>query len=141
MRNKRVLFILQAVLGITSILVGSFVFTSDTVKMLSGLCIGFGSAILALGIGLFIQSFIFSDSEYEKVKRLKAIEVNDERNIRIREKTGYIVAKIMNYVLVAFILILGFMRVDKLIIIMAASLVIIEFILVVIFSNYFAKEM
>lgn len=141
MKLKRVMFILQTAAGIILLLVGSFVLTSDKVKMASGLCIGFGAAVLVLGIGWFIQSLIISATEDEEFKRTKAIEVNDERNTRIREKTGYMVAKIMNYVLLLFILTLGFMGVDKLIIIMAVTLIIFEFVLALIFSNYFAKRM
>lgn len=141
MKIKRILFVFQTVLGIMLLLAGSFVLTSDAVKMLSGLCIGLGSAIFALGIGWFIQSFVITALEDNEIKKLKAIEVNDERNIRIREKTGYMVAKIMNYVLSAFILTLGFMGADKLIIIMAVTLIAIEFILVLIFSNYFSKKL
>lgn len=141
MKNKKVLFVLQSILGIILLLAGSFVFTSDDTKMFSGLCIGFGAAMLTLGIGSFIRSFIISAAEDEDIHHRKQIEVNDERNTRIREKTGYMVAKVMNYILLVFVLVLGFMKVDKIIIIMAVSLIVIEFILLIIFSNYYDKEM
>lgn len=141
MKHKRGMFALQAALGIILLLVGAFVLTADEVKMVSGLCIGLGAALLVLGIGWFIQSFIVSAAEDEEIKRIKAVEVNDERSIRIREKTGYSVAKIMNYLLLVFVLTLGFMGADKLIIIMACALIIIELILVLVFSNYYAKRM
>jgi len=109
--------------------------------MVSGLCIGLGAALLCIGVGEFIQSLIVSTAEYEEIKRIKKIEVNDERNTRICEKTGYMVSRVMNYVLAIFVLVLGFMGVDKLIIMLAVSLLIIELVLVLIFSNYFAKRM
>lgn len=141
MKSKKILFILQAFIGVILLYAGGFLFTSDKVKMVSGLCIGFGAALLVLGIGWFIQSIIVPAAENEEIKKMKAIEVNDERNTRIREKTGYMVAKIMNYVLLVFILTLGFMGANKLIIILATVLLIIEFVLVLIFSNYYAKRM
>lgn len=141
MKNKRVLFAFQTLIGIVLLYAGGFVLTSDKVKMASGLCIGFGAALLVLGIGGFIQSLIVSTAEDDKIRRIKKIEVNDERNTRIREKTGYMVSRVMNYVLTIFVLVLGFMGVDKLIIMLAVSLLIIEFVLVLIFSNYFAKRM
>lgn len=141
MKSKRALFILQALVGIALLFAGGFVFTSDKLKMVSGLCIGFGAAILVLGIGWFIQSLMVSAVETEEIKKMKKIEVNDERNIRIRERTGYMVAKVMNYTVLLFILVLGFMGADKLIIILAVVLVIIEFILVLIFSNHYTKTM
>ena len=116
------------------------VFASDNTKMISGLCIGFGAVMLVFGIGSLIRSFVVSAVEDKEIKRIKNIEVNDERNVRIREKTGFMVSRIMNYVLSAFILILGFLGADKVIIIMAVSLIIIEFISVIIFSNYYAKK-
>lgn len=139
--KSKIMFILQALLGGVLIAMSSLVFTSDSTKMLSGLCIGSGACMLVLGIGNFIRSFVVSSAENEKIKQLNHIEVNDERNTRIREKTGNMVAKIMNYVLTAFILILGFMGVDKIIIIMAATLIVIEFVLVIFFSNYYSKRM
>ncbi|MFD3157207.1 hypothetical protein ACFIJ5_10160 [Haloimpatiens sp. FM7330] len=140
MKNKKVLVILQAIGGVLLLLIGSFVLNDVSTKMLSGLCIGFGAAMLVLGIGTFSHSLIVSSIEDEKIKRIKNIEVNDERNVRIKEKTGYMVAKVMNYILIVFIITLGFMNVDKSIIIMACSLIVIELILVIIFSNYFTKK-
>lgn len=141
MKGKRVLFVFQALIGAILLYAGGFVLTSDKVRMVSGLCIGLGAALLCIGVGEFIQSVIVSIAEYEEIKRIKKIEVNDERNTRIREKTGYMVSRVMNYVLAIFVLTLGFMGVDKLIIMLAVSLLIIEFVLVLIFSNYFAKRM
>ncbi len=141
MKGKRVLFVFQALIGAILLYAGGFVLTSDKVRMVSGLCIGLGAALLCIGVGEFIQSLIVSTAEYEEIKRIKKIEVNDERNTRIREKTGYMVSRVMNYVLAIFVLTLGFMGVDKLIIMLAVSLLIIEFVLVLIFSNYFAKRM
>ena len=141
MKNRKVLYVLQMALGIGLILIGNFVFVSDSVKIYSGLCIGLGSAVLALGAGWLIQSFMISAVEDAALRKFKAIQVNDERNIRIREKTGHMVARIMNYTLSIFVLTLAFMGADLIIIIMAVALIIIQFVLAVIFSNYYAKVM
>jgi uncharacterized membrane protein len=69
------------------------------------------------------------------------IEVNDERNTRIREKVGYMTSKIMNYVILVLVMALGFMNVNKMVLIMVASLLLIELALVIFFSNYFSKRM
>jgi len=140
MKRKRILYLLQFILGAVLIAMSILVFASDNTKMISGLCIGFGAVMLVFGIGSLIRSFVVSAVEDKEIKRIKNIEVNDERNVRIREKTGFMVSRIMNYVLSAFILILGFLGADKVIIIMAVSLIIIEFISVIIFSNYYAKK-
>jgi len=139
--KKRVLFVLQSIIGLALLLTGSVILTSEEVKMVSGLCIGIGAVMLALGIGELIRSFMLSALEDEKFKKIKAVEVNDERNIRIKEKAGHMTAKFMNYALSLFIIALGFMGADKLIIILAAALIVIELILFIFFSNYYSRKM
>jgi large-conductance mechanosensitive channel len=141
MKNKKIWFVLQSLVGIILLMIGAFVLKTKDLKTLSGLCFGIGAAMATLGIGWFIQALIVPAIESEKIKKQKKIEVNDERNTRIRQKTGYMVAKIMNYLFLAFILMLSFMNVDKLIINMAVFLIVIKFILVVYFSNYYTKKM
>jgi uncharacterized membrane protein len=141
MNIKRVLFLFLSLGGAALLLLGGFVFTSEDVKMASGLCIGFGSAMLVLGIGNLVRSFIVSAVEDEKIKRLKAIEVNDERNTHIREKSGYLAGKIMNYMICGLVLVLGFMKADKTILITVAFLPLVNLVLVIAFSNYYSKNM
>lgn len=136
--NKRVRLILSAAAGALFILLGGFVLTSESLKMVSGLCIGFGAAILALSIGSLLQSILISATEDEEMKR---IEVNDERNVRIREKAGYMVSKVMNYMILAVILALGFMRADIFTILIVTSLLLVEGVLVVSFSIYYSKKL
>ena len=141
MKNKNVLFVYQSIFGAVLMLIGKFIFTSENNRMPAGLCYGFGAAMLVLGIGYLIKYIIVSNVEDEKIKKLKEIEIKDERNVRIKEKAGYMTTKIMNYVLYMFVLILGFMKVDNYILIMAAGLIVIEISLVIYFSNYFSKKM
>jgi uncharacterized membrane protein len=139
MKLKRFLFVMLSMVGALLLLAG-FVFTSAELKSVTGLCYGLGSAMLALGIGNLIYSFVIPKEEYEKVKHLKAIEVNDERNIRIREKSGYLVSKVTMYMICILILVLGIMNVSKLVLFMVITLLIVKFVLLVIFTNYFSKR-
>lgn len=141
MKDKRLMYMIQSILGILLLLLALFVFTSSSTKMISGLCIGFGSALLVLGLGNLIRSFIISKVEDDEIQRHKNIEVNDERNIRIKEKSGCMVAKVTNYLLMILIITLSFLGVDKIVILLLSSILIIEFILLIIFSNYYAKRM
>lgn len=141
MKNKKGLYLLQTILGITFIIIGGFILNSEETKMLSGLFIGIGSAGTALGLGWFIQSLVIPESKMKKLQRQKAIEQIDERNIRIRERTGYMAGKIIDYVFMGFILVLGFMGVDKVIISIAALVLVIKFVLVIFLSSYYAKNM
>ncbi len=137
---KRILYILEFAIGAILLFLSFQVFDTEQTKTLSGLCIGFGSVLAVLGLGSIIYSFVVSEAKDKELKRLNKIEVNDERNIRINEKTACMVSKIMSYVLSAFIIILSFMNVDKIIIIMVASILLGKGLLFIIFSNYYAMK-
>jgi Predicted membrane protein (DUF2178). len=139
--KKKVMYGMQAVFGAGLILAGNFIFVTDSVKLLSGFCIGFGAAMLALGIGSFIQACVVSKEKDEALRKWKEVQVNDERNVRIREKAGYMTAKIMNYAICVFILTLAYMKADIIYVVMAASLIALEFVLAVVFSDYYSKKM
>lgn len=138
---KRFLWAITALAGVIAVLTGFYVLIGESLKMLSGLCIGAGSAAVGLGLGGLIRTFLISASEDEEILRAKEIEMKDERNTRIREKAGYMTARIMNYALLAFVLILGFIGADKVILLSACALIVLEAVLVIVFSNYYAKKM
>ena len=138
---KRFLWAITALAGVIAVLTGFYVLTGESLKMISGLCIGAGSAAVGLGLGGLIRTFLISASEDEEILRAKEIEMKDERNTRIREKAGYMTARIMNYALLAFVLILGFIGADKVILLSACALIVLEAVLVIVFSNYYAKKM
>ena len=138
---ERFSFLVLSIAGVVLLFIGGLVLTAEKYNMISSLCIGFGSAMTAIGIGNLIRSFMVSKMEDENTKRFMAIEMNDERNIRIKEKAGYMVSRIMNYMICVLVLALGFMNVDRMIIIMVALLLLTEVILVIIFFNYYSKRM
>lgn len=140
MKIKRFLFVMLSMVGALLLLLAGFVFTSDELKSVAGLCYGFGSAMLALGVGNLIYCIAMPKAEYEKVKHLKAIEENDERNIRIREKSGYMVSKIMIYMICVLILVLGIINVNKLVLYMVITLLFAKIVLFVVFTNYYSKR-
>lgn len=141
MKTKRALYLLVIAAGIGLLLAALFIFNTNQTRMFSGICYGLSAAAFGLGTGWFIRSFTVSELEDAQIQKQKEIDVRDERNTRIREKTGYMVAKFMNYVLCAFILILGFMGAPPAILLMAAALIVIEFGLLIYFSNHYAKTM
>jgi len=139
MKNKRIFFLLMMLGGAILLFAAIFVFNTEETRMVSGLCFGLSASTFSLGAGWFIRSFLVSPEEDDSIRKQKEIEVNDERNTRIRERTGYMVARVMNYVLCAFILVLGFMGVDRTIILLVAGMIALEFILTVYFSNRYSK--
>ncbi|WP_242977176.1 hypothetical protein [Clostridium botulinum] len=75
------------------------------------------------------------------INKRKDIEVKDERNTQIREKSAYRVSYIMNYLLWAYTIFLGVMEVKLIFIIPAAALIVIQLILLIYYSNYYSKTM
>ncbi|WP_223069908.1 hypothetical protein [Paenibacillus caui] len=138
--SKRLGYVAVSLAGVILLILGGFVLTSDAYKMVSGLCIGLGSAMTVLGIGNLLSTLVRGRPKDEEFQRVKAIEVNDERNVRIREKTGYSVSKTMNYLICVLVLTLGFMKADRLVILMVASLLVAELVLVIAFSKYYSKK-
>jgi hypothetical protein len=141
MKKNKLLSVLLALAGLVILLAGIFVFTTPETKLTSGLCFGVGACALSLGSGWFISSFLIQADKEEAILKQKTIEENDERNIRIRERAGYMVARAMNYVLSIFILVLAFIGADRMIIYMVAGIIFLEFVLVVYFSNRYSKTM
>lgn len=140
MNLKSFLFLMLSMIGALLLLLAGFVFTSDEVKSIAGICYGFGSALFALGVGNLIYCIVTPKAEYEKVKHIKAIEVNDERNTRIREKSGYMVSKIMLYIICVLLLVLGITNVNKLVLYIVITLFFAQIALFVVFTNYYSKR-
>lgn len=138
---KAWIFLLPAIVGAVAVYFGGFVLTGPQYKTVSGWCIGVGAAAFALGIGKFLDALILSKTQTEEIIRRKNIEVNDERNIRIREKIGFQISRVVNYALCALVLIMGLMRMPVAAILMVVAVILLEFILAIVLSNYYAKRM
>lgn len=141
MKNKKAVSIVQAAVGAILLLAGLLVCSMEGMWAQFGVCIGFGAAFSVLGISNLIYGLRLSPEEREKIGKQKEIEVNDERNVRIRERTGNMVTKIMTYVLCAFILILALYGADKTVVLMAVGLLAVQFTLLIACSSYYFKKM
>jgi len=140
-KNKIWLYVLLSALGAISVYIGGFVLVEENLKMLSGLCIGLGAAVFCLGIGNFMGALIISKTENEEFLHKKNIEVNDERNTRIREKVGAKINQVVVYALSLIVLAMGFMQINIIAIIMVASILLLELVLAIVLSNYYSKRM
>jgi len=141
MKRKKMLYLGVGIVGILLIVLGIYVFNSQANEMFGGLCFGIGGACTALGFGSFIQGLLISDIRSKEIEEFCSIEENDERNIRIKEKSGYMTSKIMNYILCGFVLYLGFVKAPLNYLLPAVGLIIIELLLVIILSNHYSKTM
>ncbi len=83
--------------GIILILLAVCVFTGST--SLNGACYGVGAALIALSVGNLIGKSVVKSVEAPDVRKMKEIEMNDERNIRIRERAGWNTVRIFTPVL------------------------------------------
>ncbi|MBV1821338.1 hypothetical protein L0P54_11335 [Anaerosalibacter bizertensis] len=139
MKRKKALYLGAGIVGILLIILGVYIFNLGVNEMLGGLCFGIGGACAALGIGSFIKTLLVSDTKSKDIEELYSIEKNDERNIRIREKSGYLTAQIMNYILCGFVLYLGFMKAPLEYLLPAVGLIVFELLLIIILSNHYSK--
>jgi uncharacterized membrane protein len=131
----------MTILGAVCLYLGSFVLAGAQVKNIAGQLTGLGAAVFCLGIGNLVSTFLISKSKNEEMARQINIEVNDERNIRIREKVGAAINRIVVYILSAIVLVLGFMGAEVFIIIMLASVLLIQLVLSIVLWNYYSKQM
>lgn len=111
-KNRIWIYVLLAVFGAILFYIGGFVLTQENFKMFSGLCIGIGAAAFSIGIGNFIGAILISKTKNEQLMQKKNIEMNDERNIRIREKVGAKINQIVFYFIGIIVLALGFIKVQ-----------------------------
>jgi uncharacterized membrane protein len=90
-------YVIGLVIGIVLILLAVFVFTGSTT--LNGACYGIGAALIALSAGFLIGKSIIKSAETPESLKVQAVEVNDERNIRIRERAGWNTIRIFTPIL------------------------------------------
>lgn|SRR5690554_1587040 len=81
MNNKRILYIVLTLVGLTLVLIGGFVLDSVAAKVVSGIVIGGGAGLAGLSISQIITDIIIAGNPEHKQQI--DIEANDERNIQI----------------------------------------------------------
>lgn len=140
-KGKIMLCVLGAVLGMASFCLGMFVLTEESVKGVSGVMIGIGSSVFALSLGGLLQAALVPKKVLEEQKRQKDIDVHDERNVRIREKTGAKTNSVIFYLHIAIAIVLSALDVDAWVLIMIAGLLVIQVVLLITLSNYYLKRM
>jgi hypothetical protein len=138
MNTKRILYLLLALAGLLLILAGIFLFPEEAQKRIAGACYGLGSASLGLGLAWFASTF-FPAPSAEALRR-KAIDVADERNIQLREKTVAQVDRVTTYALIAWILLEGIFG-DLTHTLLLIGLMAARFVLMIVFTNRYAKTM
>lgn len=135
---QKIVYTILVAAGVILFILGITVLSPEEYSRISGIFIGVGVGLVAVGFSLLATS-ISNSKLSEDVKKVKEIETNDERNVMIRERAGYKTCTIMNYVLCIFIVAIGLMGADIEIILMAVALLVIQFILIIYYSNHYSK--
>ena len=140
-KNRIWLYAVLAVTGIALLFTGHYILIGEDLKTLSGLFTGIGAAAFVLGIGNFIGAIVITKTQNEEITRRKNIEVNDERNTQIREKSAYQTLRILQYLLYAVTLILALSNAPLYITLIFAGIIVLETILLIIFSSYYQNRL
>lgn len=138
--KKIILLALVLILGLGSIYVAIFV-VKDTHKSIAGIMLGIGAAASALSLGGLIQNIFVPKSVLQQQKQQKEIEVNDERNIRIREKAGLVISRIMFYMIIVVLWVFVFMDVAMWIILLMTGILVVYIVMLIVLTNYYSKRM
>jgi len=139
MKNKKIKIIGLAcliVIGISLVLISIFIEFTNNVN---GALIGIGSGVIGASIAQLLTIKIYS-KDPSKLKT-KTIEVNDERNILIKQKAKSSTYKIFTYFLSIVLMSLVFMNLDSIWLFAAVSLYIIRFIIEIFFISKYMKDM
>ena len=104
------------------------------------LLFGFGIALMILGFSNLVSQFVVSKTETEETMKVKRVEENDERNIRIRERAGFRTSQIILGALCICALTSAFANFELYVTLIFAGLILLHGILLVGLSIYYEKR-
>ena len=104
------------------------------------LLFGFGFALIILGFSNLLSQFVVSKTETEETMKVKRVEENDERNIRIRERAGFRTSQVTLGVLCVCALTSAFANFELYVTLIFVGLILLHGILLVGFSIYYEKR-
>ena len=104
------------------------------------LLFGFGFALIILGFSNLLSQFVVSKTETEETMKVKRVEENDERNIRIRERAGFRTSQIILGALCICALTSAFANFELYVTLIFVGLILLQGILSVGFQMYYGKR-
>ena len=104
------------------------------------LLFGFGIALMILCFSNLLSQLIVSKTETEDTVKVKRVEENDERNIRIRERAGFRTSQIILGALCICALTSAFANFELYVTLLFVGLILLHGILLVGFSIYYEKR-
>jgi hypothetical protein len=134
--EKRIMSAALAAAGI--MLLGLGVLVSD--GAVAGYCFGLGAAAAALGVGYLVQISLLSKEKRDEIDRRKRIEVEDERNVSIRNRAGSAVNSVTTYALCVLIIGASLLGADVAVVLALVALMLARFVLLVAFHDHYARS-
>jgi hypothetical protein len=135
MSKKMSLYIVLAILAFGLLFAGFFV----EIKKISGLMIGIGAGVFSCNISLLVnQMYLKKHPEYQKQNN---IELNDERNIMIRNQAKAKAADIMQWAITAVAFISILISTSVWFSLLVVMLVPAYYLIVLVLANKYQKEL
>lgn len=145
MKANKWVYVLLVVAGIVMLYAGGFVLIDEQAKGISGLLIGIGSVMTVLGIGNFVHTLWIARPQnrirYNEQVRHSSIEAKDERNIRIKEKAGWMMNIVTCYLLMALVVVFCLLGVDSMVLTVLGGVIAFQIIVGVLLYNHYLKTM
>ena len=138
MKNK-IFFLGFIIVGIVILILAVFVFPMSSPTIISGWTIVLGFSVILLGIGNLIGSKFEHQGDFD-LKATTDMKVLRDNPLQIRERAGYMVCKIMNLLLCTYVLILSAIHVAFPILLMAISLLLLQFILDIVLQTHYSNK-
>jgi len=138
---KKMLFFLEMISGVILLVLGFTYFDNENTKVISGLSFGIGIVLFIFGLSYFIINLKYSEKQINEINKQKNINVTDERNVLIKEKSSYSVSRIMNYVFIILLILSFIFKMNIMVSFFIISVIIIKLILMIIYSDYYSKQL
>lgn len=137
MNRKKIFSSLGSIIGLSMILITFFFMQDIRFDRVSSIILGIGAGILGLSIGTFLGEILDEENPTRKVAM--EIEINDERNINIREKAALKTNSIMTYFLSLAIIISTLIGASKSVLFIFIFLLISKIIIQYIYLNKYTE--
>jgi hypothetical protein len=137
--TKQFLYILGIIAGLALVVAGILLKDAE-LKGLMGVCVGFGAGLTGMFIANLVNYSVEQNNPEAFIK--KNINVNDERNIIIKDKTG---AKANSIIMMAIMpvltLVFAVINTELYVILSMVGLILLNAVLYVFYADYYNKRL
>lgn len=137
--NKKVINIIQLILGISLSIFGGIFLKGEAVKNISGICIGIGAGLFGMSISnLWLINF---NKKHPEELKQSQIEFSDERNTMIRNKAKAKAADIIQWFIIGIAYITIMINTPLWVTLTIVGVFLLKYILELYFMNKYQKEL